>query len=83
MKHKGLFYVQDNRMLMSKISAISVVDKWAPYSKKYPKYLEWQNLMDNFVKDPTVPLSMKSGFQTANEMWAWMMTERAFMGYAI
>jgi len=26
-------------MLISKISAISVVDKWAPYSTKYPKFL--------------------------------------------
>lgn len=37
MKNKGFFYVTpEKKMLMCKIKAISVVDKWAPYAIKYP-----------------------------------------------
>ena len=70
-------------MLLSKISAISVVGKWAPYTIKYPQFMEWQTLVEDFKEDPETPVGMRSGFQTANEMWAWMMTEKAFMSNAI
>ena len=84
MKQKGHFYVNDeNKMLLSKITAISIVDKWAPYTIKYPQFLNWQNLIDDFIKDPQTPLGMQSVFQTANEMWAWMMTEKAFKSNAL
>ena len=49
-------------MLFSKISAVSVVDKWAPYTIKNPQFMLWQNLLSDFVKDPETPLGMKSVF---------------------
>ena len=36
MKSKGMFFLHEGRMIYSKIAAVSVVDKWAPYSKKQP-----------------------------------------------
>lgn len=38
LRSKGYFHAQDNQMLTCKIRAISIVDKWAPYSIKYPQF---------------------------------------------
>jgi hypothetical protein len=35
-------------MITSKISAISVADKWAPYSIKYPQFEKWENIIKEF-----------------------------------
>jgi hypothetical protein len=33
-------------MLYSKISAVSVVDKWAPHSIKLPQFKAWDSLIN-------------------------------------
>ena len=36
MNTRGYFYMHEGKMIYSKISAVSVVDKWAPHSIKQP-----------------------------------------------
>lgn len=36
MNARGYFFIHEDRMIYSKISAVSVVDKWAPHSLKLP-----------------------------------------------
>ena len=63
MKAKGYFYVtKEKQMLFTKISAISVVDKWAPYSIKYPQFKSWQTVLDDFKNAKDTPAGLLSTF---------------------
>ena len=86
MKQKGLFFViQDEsrdskqRMVMSKICGRSQIDKWSNYDTKYPLYQIWNSMLTNFKSQDSTPMGIKSVVMSANEMWAWMFSERAFM----
>jgi hypothetical protein len=51
MKQKGLFFILNDKMITCKIAAISIVDKWAPYSIKYPQFQKWEEIVQDFKKD--------------------------------
>lgn len=94
MKQKGLFFVtkepgsfkdgHDNyKMLMSKVCAVSVIDKWSTYDVKFPIYEKWSEMLKNYLIQQDTPIGLQSAFMSANEMWAWMLAERAFRTNAI
>ena len=43
MRERGLFMVDitQKRMLFSRIRAVFIADKWAPYVVNYPRYEKW------------------------------------------
>ena len=47
MRERGSFLVdsEQQRMYVSRISAVSVVDKWAPYVVNFPRYSKWQQVI--------------------------------------
>ena len=70
-------------MLMSKVCAVSVIDKWSTYDVKFPVYEQWSELLQKYLIQQDTPAGMQSAFMSANEMWAWMLSERAFRTNAI
>lgn len=51
MRERGLFMVdiKEQRMFFSRVRAVFVADKWAPYMVNFPRYEKWQKVLEDFV----------------------------------
>lgn len=66
-----------NKLVYHKFQAVSKGSALDPYNLKDPWYQKWNQLMIDYRS--RAPKGLESIEQNNEDLWAWMITERAFV----
>lgn len=68
-------------LYFSRIAALSNDRAFQGYSRLYPVYEDWEDLIDQYNQNS--PTSINNAFQTGEEQWAYLISQREFVNGAI
>lgn len=68
---------KNDKLIYHKFKAISKGSAYDPYDLKDPWYQKWKKLVTDY--NANAPDGLKNMDQNAEDLWAWMSTERAFI----